>query len=151
MSISDSTMWSYYELLSDLTLNEVVVLREAVTSGKEHPMKVKKRLAVEIATRFWGDDLARSAQQNFENVFSRKEMPEEMEEVSLESGKKYPLVELLLNLQLVPSKTEARRLIQQNAVQVNEQKVSDLNFSMSENGQYLLKVGKRRFKKVTIG
>ena len=84
------------------------------------------------------------------NIFKNKGLPDEVEEVTLsKKGGSQPLVDLLVELSLVPSKSEARRLIRQNAVQVNGERVKGEDAAL-DPGKYLLKVGKRRFKRVTF-
>ncbi len=149
MSLSDESMWTYYELLSTKGLEEIGCLKEAVSSGQAHPKGVKAALAEEITARFHGTSLASMASEEFERVFGRKEKPSDIEEVSLPSGSgKRPLVDLMAELELAPSKSEARRLIRQSAVTINDRKVTDLESSLGPTGEYLLKVGKRRYKRV---
>jgi len=151
MSLSDDVMWSYYELLSDLSQEAIRRLRDAVAGGEQHPMKVKKNLAFEIARRFHGEAAAKGAEEEFETIFGKKGLPNEIEEVRLPAdGKKRALVDLLAELKLASSKTEARRLIQQSAVLVDDKKVTQVDTSLESTGQYLIKVGKRRFKRVSF-
>lgn len=149
MSLSDGLMWTYYELLSDKTSEELRLLREAVQKGKEHPKEAKKRLGFEITKRFHGEKEAGEAEEEFERVFHSKGLPDEIEEVRVSChGEDLPIADLLAELKMVSSKSEARRLIQQNAVTVNDQKVKEIDYLLKRSGEYLLKVGKRRFKKV---
>jgi tyrosyl-tRNA synthetase len=151
MSLSDDVMWAYYELLSDLSQEEIRALRDAVAEGDEHPKEVKKRLALEIAGRFQGEKAAQEAAGEFDTVFGKKGLPSHIEEVRLPgNGGGRALVDLLTELKLVSSKSEARRLIQQNAILVNDRKVTELDMTIEPVGEYLLKVGKRRFKKITF-
>lgn len=149
MSLPDQTMWTYYELLSDRSLQEVEALKKAVSLGKEHPKKVKKQLAFEIASKFHGAELANAALQEFENIFEKKGLPDEIEEIQLSAGGQGRLlVDLMAEFHLASSKSDAKRLIQQKAVSVNEEVVSALDKLLGPSGEYLLKVGKRRFKKI---
>lgn len=150
MSLSDSVMWLYYELLSSKSAVEVTSLKQSVESGEGHPMKVKKELAREIVSRYHGEKRADEAIQEFERVFSRKENPSHMDEVSLSGGGRgLALVEVLSLADLTSSKSEARRLILQNAVSVDEKKVIDPAHFLAK-GKHNLKVGKRKFKSVNI-
>jgi tyrosyl-tRNA synthetase len=146
MSISDGLMWRYYELLSRRSLAEIAALR------REHPKKAKSELAKEIVARYHGADAARLAEEQFELVHKRREVPEEVEEkaVARDAGAEaVPLAKTLAQLGLAASGSEARRLIAQGGVSVEGERVSDPNAKLSP-GVYLLKVGKRKFTRVTV-
>ena len=149
LSISDELMFRYYELLSDLSLDEIKKLKEAVAQGKAHPKAVKVQLAKELVARFHDQAAADAAEQHFEQVFKKHELPNEIPEKRMakqEGG--IPLPRLLLDAGLVASVSEGRRMIQQNAVTVDSEKVTDVNMQIKTSGELLLKVGKRRFCKV---
>ena len=146
MSVSDGLMWRYYELLSRKSLAEIEALR------REHPKKAKSELAKEIVARYHGAEAARAAEEQFELVHKRREVPEEVEEraVGREAGAEaVPLAKTLAQLGLAASGTEARRLIAQGGVSVEGERVSDPNAKLVP-GTYLLKVGKRKFTRVTV-
>ena len=146
MSVSDGLMWRYYELLSRKSLGEIEALR------REHPKKAKSELAKEIVARYHGAEAARGAEEQFELVHKRREVPEEVEEraVGREAGAEaVPLAKTLAQLGLAASGTEARRLIAQGGVSVEGERVSDPNAKLVP-GTYLLKVGKRKFTRVTV-
>jgi tyrosyl-tRNA synthetase len=145
MSISDDLMWRYYELLSRRPLGEIAALR------REHPKKAKSELAKEIVERYHGREAARAAEEQFEQVHARRELPDEIEErsVSLEGADSVPLARTLAQLGLASSGGEARRLIAQGGVSVEGERVSDPNARLPA-GVHLLKVGKRKFTRVTV-
>ncbi len=146
MSISDGLMWRYYELLSRRSLAEIQALR------REHPKAAKSELAKEIVARYHGSEAARAAEEQFELVHKRREVPEEVEEreISRESGaESVPLAKTLAQLGLASSGSEARRLIAQGGVSVEGERVSDPNAKLGA-GVHLLKVGKRKFTRVTV-
>src|SRR5436190_18482380 len=146
MSISDGLMWRYYELLSRKSLAEIQALRQ------EHPKAAKSELAKEIVARYHGPDAARAAEEQFELVHKRREVPEDVEEreVLRESGAEaVPLARTLAQLGLAASGSEARRLIAQGGVSVEGERVSDPNAKLSP-GVHLVKVGKRKFIRVTV-
>jgi tyrosyl-tRNA synthetase len=146
MSISDGLMWRYYELLSRKSLAEIQALRQ------EHPKAAKSELAKEIVARYHGPDAARAAEEQFELVHKRREVPEDVEEreVLRESGAEaVPLARTLAQLGLAASGSEARRLIAQGGVSVEGERVSDPNAKLPA-GVHLLKVGKRKFTRVTV-
>ena len=149
LSVSDDLMFRYYELLSDLPGEEIARLKSEMESGKLHPKAVKQQLARELTARFYDAEAARRAEDNFERIFSQHDNPEDMPEVVLPSSEKGVwLPKLLVDAQLVSGTGEARRLIQQNAVSLNGDKVSDIEHLVMTQGEVVLKVGKRRFCKV---
>ena len=130
-------MWKYYELLTE----------EAVATVKKlHPMEAKKQLGGILVKRFHGDIEAAAALENFANVFSKKENPEDMEQFRL-TAKEMDAVELIVAAELATSKNEARRLVEQGGVQLDGRRVN-LGEKISVSGPGVLKVGKRRFKKL---
>jgi tyrosyl-tRNA synthetase len=148
MSISDELMLRYYLLLSEKSLEEIEKIKVDIASEKLHPMKAKKDLAYEIVKRYHGDEGAKGALSHFETLFSKKEIPDDIEEYTFETGLR--LIDIINRLNFVSSNSEARRLATQGGVTVNNEKVSDVNVVL-ENGEYILKVGKRKFAKIKIG
>jgi tyrosyl-tRNA synthetase len=135
MSVSDALMYSYYELL---TAEDLVAVKA------EHPMEAKKRLAGLITARFHDAEQAQAARQHFEQVFSRKELPEDMETYRAEKPGK--LSYLLVAAGLAKGMNEARRLIDQGAVRLDGEKVAeDMVF---EPRACVLQVGRRQFRKI---
>lgn len=152
MSISDELMWTYYELLSDLSTHEIAELKEELVLGTLHPKLAKENFAMEIIERFHSEADAVAARDEFERMFAKKGKPDEIEQVTVAaSGAAMPLVDVIVAAGLCPSKSEARRMIQQNAVEVDDAKVGDIKAELSTQKSVLLKVGKRRFAKVSFG
>lgn len=151
MSISDELMFRYYELLSTLDPKEIEKIKEGVKEGRLHPKDIKKKLAIEIISRFHSPSEAIQAAEEFERVFKYKEEPEEIEEIDIYlSEKKIWLPKLLQLVGLTQSSSEGKRIIQQGGVRVNRQRVSSLEMELSTGNTYLLQVGKRRFKRVHL-
>jgi len=151
MSVSDELMFRYYELLTDVPLSEIRKMREDVASGQRHPMETKADLAVRIITDYHGAQAAEGAREEFNRVFRKGSVPEDIEiqEIALSSGP-LRLTKLLASLKLAPSVTEAQRLIESGAVHINGERVSDVKAEISKPGEYLFKVGKRRFLKLLV-
>ena len=147
LSISDELMWRYYELLSDMPLSEIAQLKEDVASRTVHPKTAKENLALEITTRFYNEELATLAKEEFNSVFKAKKVPTEMPEFEMENG--IWICQALLDAGLEPSTSQARRDIKQNAVSINQEKISDDKLNL-ESGEYILQVGKKRFAKVKV-
>ncbi len=148
MSISDDLMWRYYELLTDLSVSDISVLKARCDSGGENPRNVKVDLAKRIITDFHSIEAANDAEEDFNRRFVKKEVPDEIEEKLVAEGK-HKLIDLLTETGLAASKGEARRLMEQGGVKVNGQKASAANadIEITETG-VLIQVGKRRFLNV---
>ncbi|RJR47519.1 MAG: tyrosine--tRNA ligase [Deltaproteobacteria bacterium] len=165
MSISDNLMLRYYELLTDITPNELSNLKKDLEEGKKHPRQVKEDLAKEIVTRYHSANAAEHEAREFIRVLREKEIPEEIEEIILkkdnipairfqslqaDKGIDIDLPYLLVTTGTAASTSEARRLINQGGVQVDGEKVSEMKIKLSPAESRILKVGKRRFKKVML-
>ncbi len=142
MSIPDEAMSNYFNLVTRWTPAEIARLEAAIASGELHPMEAKKRLAWEIVDIFWGAAAADEAAAHFACVHQQRELPEDMPEHKLEEPAK--LVDLLCTLGLASSKSNARRLIQQGGVRMDEQRIDDIE-ALVEPGEHILQVGKRNF------
>lgn len=151
MSISDELMVRYYELLSSLSNAELENLKQGLKNGAVHPRDIKVRLAKEVVARFYGMDAANKAVDEFDKVFKSKGIPEDIEEktITIQAGD-IGVVDILKTAALVPSSSEARRLIQHGGVSIDGKRVSDINLRLAANKDYLLQVGKRRFARISI-
>ncbi len=147
LSISDTLMWRYYELLSTLSLDEIEALKVGVENGSLHPKKVKESLALEITTRFHSAEAALAAQAEFERVHAQSEIPSEMDEFTLEGP--IWIAKALVDCSLSPSTSQARREIKQGSVKIDQNKLSDEQYQL-EPGEYILQVGKRKFARLKV-
>jgi len=149
MSISDDLMWRYYELLTDLTVEQIAALRRVAQNGERNPRDIKAELAKSIIADFHSKEDATRAEEEFHRIFRRKQAPDEVEEVSLESGL-WKLPHLLVDSGLAPSVAEARRLIEQGGVSLDGEKHlgHDREISVSTERALLIQVGKRKFLRV---
>lgn len=143
MSISDELMWRYYELLTDLTPSEI----ERMKKSDENPRNLKANLAKLIIKDFHSEQAAKEAEEEFNRLFVRKELPEQMQEFELPAGK-YEVSDLLFQTNLVASKKEAKRLIEQGGVKISGERVSNVKAEIELNGELVIQVGKRKFMKV---
>lgn len=147
LSISDEMMWRYYELLSSLSLPQIAETKERVSAGEAHPKAVKEQLALEITTRYHNIDLAKQAKIEFDNVFSKNEIPADIATFKCNSGEW--IAKVLVMAKLCESTSQARRDIRAGALKINQQKVNDENLTLLA-GEYIIQIGKRRFVKVII-
>ena len=152
MSIPDDLMWTYYELTTDRTPQQIAALKHEVSSGALHPMAAKMRLAEEIVSGFHGPDPARKAAENFQRVFRDRQSPTEVPVEKLPVGPAKKLIALLVELKLAPSKSEAERLIKQGAVELNESRVDDprADLDLTKPAQFLLRAGKKKFLRIVV-
>ncbi len=148
LSVSDEMMWRYYELLSEKSLDEIAQMKEDVQNGTLHPKVVKENLALELVTRFYNEELATLAKAEFDNVFKSNQLPTDMVEIEVEEG--IWICKALVDAGMEPSTSQARRDIKQNAVSIDQKKISDEKLNLSA-GEYILQVGKRKFAKVKVG
>ena len=148
LSVSDDLMFRYFALLSDLSNNEIEALKTGVKSGTLHPKSVKQKLARELTKRFQSAEAAMQAELHFETVFAKKDLPDDMPEQVIQSTEEIWVPKLLVDTGLVSSTSEGRRLIKQNAVSINGEKITDSNYTVQPVGELIFKVGKRRFCKV---
>jgi tyrosyl-tRNA synthetase len=152
MSIPDELMWQYYELITDGTPQEIAALKDEVSSGKLHPMDAKMRLATEVIADFHGQEAATKAADNFQRVFRDRSAPAESPTKEIPIGPPKKLTALLVELQLVPSKSEATRLIEQGGVEIDGARVDDVrkDIDLTKPGEFLLRAGKKKFLKVVV-
>jgi len=146
MSISDETMWTYYQYL---LLSDKRTIDEFKT---EHPMHCKKNLAQLLLTKFFGVEVAREELANFENVFSKNQIPDSMPEYNWDaicSADEDTLVNIMTATGLFPSKKEVRRLIDQSAIKLDGEKISDPFLALQRPSKpFVLQAGKRIFVRI---
>lgn len=148
LSISDELMWRYYELLSKKSLKEIEELKSGVLSGNLHPKRVKEELALEITERYSSKEEALNAKNEFDNVFSKHKLPEDIPEFELSSP--IWIARALVECGLSPSTTQARKDIRANSLKINQQRCTDEQYQL-KSGEYILQIGKRKFAKVKVG
>ena len=151
MSISDELMLKYYELLSDITIEQLNSLKEGISNGTIHPREAKVNFAKEMITRFHNSAAADAANESFDKMFRDKEVPEDIEIVKItrESVEKW-MPKLLATIGMVASTSEGKRMIQQGGVQINGVKVTSDEMSFDGQSELVIKVGKRKYKKVVF-
>ena len=150
MSISDDLMWRWYDLLSFKSSEEIQALKDQQVGGM-NPRDIKISLAKEIISRFHDQGSADNAEHNFLNQFQKKNIPENIEELSLEWAESSILLpNLLKEAGMTESTSEAIRMIKQGGVRINEEKITDPKHSVSKGESSIYQVGKRKFKKITL-
>jgi tyrosyl-tRNA synthetase len=144
-------MIRYYELLSDISPDDLAKLARDLESGAKHPRDAKEELAREITVRYHGAQAASDAAREFAQIFREGGLPDDIAEVVLpvDQGRVW-LPKVMVEAGLAGSTSEGRRLISQGGVSVDGEKISDVNAEIPAGGTFLLQVGKRRFKRVTL-
>ena len=152
MSISDDLMYHYYELVTDVPMEEVETIKSDVKNGKLHPKKAKVKLAKEICAQFYNRDTADKAEKEFEKIFVNKNEPDDIPEFTIpddiKSDGKIWIIKLLVASGMAKSNGEARRLVNGGGVSFNDEKIKDADFEFTIPVEGVLKVGKRRFLKI---
>ncbi|MGI6036362.1 MAG: tyrosine--tRNA ligase [Limnochordia bacterium] len=149
MSIPDELMDMYFELLTEVPGRELEEIRTGLAKGTHHPRNVKRRLAREIVARFHGPEAAKEAEEEFDLVFIKGELPEDVPKLSLGSESIW-IVELLRLAGFASSNGEGRRLIQGGGVRIDGQQVADVDLEWIPEDGAVIQVGKRRFIKVAL-
>ena len=149
MGISDTLMWRYYELLSSKTLDEIARLRADVESGRLHPKLAKEELAHEMVTRYHDSNAADAARQGFNAVFADGGVPADAPSLTCQSGEASVPPAFLEAAGLVRSRGEAKRLIREGALSLDGARCDDA-LSPLPAGEYVVRLGKKRFLKLTV-
>ncbi|MGI0406401.1 tyrosine--tRNA ligase [Helicobacter himalayensis] len=147
LSISDDLMWRYYELLSAISLQELQDLKARVESGAFHPKTAKENLALELTAKYHSQQDAKRAKEEFDSVFTKNEIPSDIQSFSF--VKDEWICKVALDCGLCASTSQARREIKAGALKLNKQKISDENLKL-QPGEYILQVGKRRFAQILV-
>ena len=149
MSWSDQVIVSAFELCTDISLNDLADIKNKLSDPKINPRDLKMQLAFNIVEANYGNEKANLAQENFVKIIQNKEIPTDIEKIKLKK-QTIKLVDLLVELKLTSSKSEARRLIGQNGIKINEKPINDINHELEiTQEEFLVQKGKRIFLKVS--
>lgn len=146
MSISDDLMWKYLEILSEKSIENIKSLKAEALANKINPRDIKFELGIEIVTRFHNKVEAEKSKNDFLKVFQKNQNPDDIKLVDVSE---MPLPNLLKHVGFVTSTSEARRLIIQKALKIDERTIESIDEKLPA-GQYLIKLGKKKFIKVNI-
>ncbi len=147
MSLADSVIVEYFRGVTDVSDAELAEMERALQSASVNPRDLKMRLGREIAAQFHGADAARDAEAEFVKVFQQRELPTDMPTFTMQSA--MPIIDLIMAANLAPSRSEARRLVQQGGVKLNDQKIDQVD-AVIPPGEGVLKVGKLKFLRLVI-
>lgn len=150
MSISDELMWNYIDLLSFRNIDEIAEWRRSVEQGN-NPVEIKKQFAEEIVSRFHGEGAGPKARQDFENQFSKGQLPEDIPEVELKTDEEgMPIANVIKSADLTKSTSDALRMLKQGAIKIDGDKVTDKQHLVKPGETFILQVGKRKYAKVSM-
>ncbi len=150
LSIPDELIYDYYELATDVTDEELAEIKKSLEDEKVNPRDIKRALARKIVAMYHSEEAALKAQEEFDNIFIKKGIPDDVptkEMTETEIG----IIDLIVNVGFAPSKGEARRLVQQGGVSIDGEKITDFKSIVKLKSEQILKVGKRKFIKLTLG
>jgi len=149
MSVPDELMWKYFEYILCWPKEKVQETHAKVASGELHPRAVKDMLGQAVVERFIGEEAARAASEEFIRIFAQKELPDDIPEVAV-PAEEIGLLNLMVQAGLAKSNGEARRLVKQGAVKINDEKISDERAQIVPEDGMIIRSGKRGFVKVVI-
>lgn len=147
MSIPDSLIINYFNYATTLSVEETGSIKRKLESGTVNPKHIKQQLAQRIVSMYHGEKAGQQAEDEFNKVFSQKEIPTDIEAYTVAEEKIW-IIKLLTESGLCKSNGEARRMIEQKAVTIDNNKVEDVNYELVIQGEHIIKVGKRKFLKV---
>lgn len=148
MSIPDSLIYTYFELVTNVSKDELTQIKNQLSDPTVNPRDLKRKLARTIVTMYYSENVAYQAEENFDKIFVKKEIPEDVIEVKINLENSKSIISILRSVGAASSNSEARRLVEQGGVSINGQKILDPNSIITiENGS-ILKVGKRKFYKL---
>ncbi|MBT3690176.1 tyrosine--tRNA ligase [bacterium] len=146
MSISDDLIVKYFTLVTRVPMDDIIGIESQIKSGA-NPRDIKAKLANEIVKMFYGEKKAKTASDNFDKQFKDNEIPDDIKEVKIEN-KKWDIIELLFETKLVSSKSDAKRMVKQGAVKIDDKKIISISEIEVKSGM-IIQVGKRKFVKIS--
>ena len=149
LSIPDSLLYNYFELATDIPTEELQQIRQQLNDEKVNPRDLKRQLARTLVAMYHSGQAAKDAEEEFDKIFIKKEIPDEIPELKLDDAKvEINILDLILKVNFAPSKGEARRLVTQGGVSLDGEKIEDINRLVKIDKESILKVGKRKFIKI---
>jgi len=150
LSIPDNLIYTYFELATDVSNEELNKIKEDLSNQQVNPRDIKRALARKLVEMYHSKQAAIDAENEFDNIFVKKGLPDEIPEFQFEGGiNEIDILDLIVKVGFAPSKGEARRLVTQGGVTINGEKISDFKAVINLENEFILKVGKRNFIKIT--
>lgn len=149
LSIPDELIYNYFELATDITNEELKKIQQDLLDKSVNPRDLKRKLARVLVTMYYNEEAALTAENEFDNIFIKKGLPDTLQEYKNDDGSKEKnILDLIVSVGFAPSKAEARRLVQQGGVTIDGEKISDISENIKFDRDKILKVGKRNFIKI---
>ena len=148
LSIPDALIGKYFEYATTISGEALDIINNDLSEGKSNPRDLKRQLAREIVKIYHDEDAAQKAESDFDALFIKKDIPDDIPEYALSSTE--TLVSIMVDNNLVSSNGDAKRMIKQGAVKLDNEKVSDMSLEISPGSEKVLKVGKRKFLRITV-
>lgn len=148
LSIPDNLIYTYFELASDVVNEELNKIKLSLENPANNPRDIKRLLARKLVTMYHTEEAAVEAEKEFDNIFIKKGLPDEIPEFKVEGTKEIEILDLIVMTGSAPTKSEARRLLQQGGVTIDGEKIDDLKYIAKLDAPFILKVGKRKFYKI---
>ncbi|MBA4251424.1 MAG: tyrosine--tRNA ligase [Chlorobiaceae bacterium] len=148
LSIPDNLIYTYFELATDISNADLVQIKNDLENPDVNPRNIKRNLAKKIVTMYHDKAAADEAEAEFDRIFIKKEIPDEIEELIWDGNNSIEVIDLLVQTNMAPSKSEARRLVMQGGVTFNNEKIIEVNKILNLTEENILKVGKRKFLKI---
>ena len=148
LSIPDNLIFQYFELATNVTNEKLKEIKNLLDDGNTNPRDIKRELARALVTMYHNQDSAQIAEQEFDNIFINKGLPDDIVEFNVSDEKELNILDLIILVDFAASKGEARRLVTQGGVSIDGQKISDVQYKVSVTQGMILKVGKRKFIKL---
>ncbi len=149
LSIPDELIYIYFELATDVSNKELSEIKNQLDEKKVNPRNLKRNLARTLIRMYYDNQASEEAEKEFDKIFVQKEIPDDIPEFMLDNGNEIGILDLIVKVNFAPSKGEARRLIAQGGVTLDGEKISDINALINIDKPKVLKVGKRKFIKIT--
>jgi tyrosyl-tRNA synthetase len=148
LSIPDNLIYTYLELATSISSDELSKIKKQLSDGNVNPRDIKRKLARTLVSTYYNESEAKFAEEEFDRIFIKKEIPDEINEFKL-AEKKIGILDLITKVNFAPSRGEAKRLVTQGGVTIDGEKINDVNTEIVVKDGLILKVGKRKFVKLS--
>ena len=150
MSIPDELIVKYFKLLTPISFEKLSQIEKGLQNNKIHPKDAKMELAKNIVSIYYTNEVAEIAYKEFINVFQKNSLPDDIPEYKWIKDDSINIVELVYELQLLPSKSQIRNMIKNNGIKVNSKKVEDSSQVIEIENNMIIQIGKRKFIKIIL-
>lgn len=150
LSIPDNLIYTYFELATEVSNQKLEEIKLYLSDPNKNPRDLKRELARTLVTMYHDQKAALDAEEEFDKIFIKKEIPDDIEEIIIDNTQEINILDLVIFVKFANSRGEAKRLVQQGGVSINGEKISDVHYVVKLNSDLILKVGKRKFVKLKM-